>query len=179
MKKVFFILITCAYCSIQAQNFTLKSNTLQGQAESNLMFNGMGCNGENMSPQLFWENVPIQTQSFAITIFDPDAPTGSGWWHWVAYNIPSDIREMKANAGNITKKIAPLGTIQSKTDYGTYGYGGPCPPTGDRPHQYIITIYALDTPLLDLDKDASPALVGFYLQQHTIQKASLIFYSQR
>lgn len=179
MEKVFLILMTCVYCSIQAQNFTLKSKTIQGQAENNLMFNGMGCNGKNISPQLSWENIPLNTQSFAITIYDSDAPTGSGWWHWIVFNIPSKIKELKANAGDISSHLAPTEAIQSKTDFGTYGFGGPCPPIGDHPHQYIITVYALNIPHLDLDKDVSPALVGFYLQQHTIKKASLIFYSQR
>mgnify|MGYP005986195511 CR=1 FL=1 len=179
MKKAFFILATFMCCYIQAQNFTLKSKSILGQADSKLVFNGMGCTGENISPQLFWENSPTDTQSFAITVYDPDAPTGSGWWHWVIFNIPSNIRELKADAGNISKNLAPAGTIQGKTDFGTYGYGGPCPPEGDRPHKYIVTIHALNTSHLDLDKDASPALIGFYLNHHTIQKSSLIFYSQR
>ena len=88
-------------------------------------FNGFGCTGKNESPQLSWENAPEGTKSFAITMYDPDAPTGSGWWHWVVFDIPSDITELMTGAGNVKLNLVPEGTIQSITDYGTNGYGGP------------------------------------------------------
>lgn len=179
MKRSILILLIISCNLVSAQNFTLKSNSLKGQAENDLIFNGMGCVGGNISPQLSWEGIPENTKSFAITIHDPDAPTVSGWWHWVVFNIPSNVTELVADAGNIEKNIAPQEAIQSITDFGTYGYGGPCPPQGDSPHQYIITVYALDIDKIELDKDASAAMVTFYLHQHTIQKASLIFYSKR
>ncbi len=119
------------------------------------------------------------TKSFAITIYDEDAPTGSGWWHWIIFDINKDVHELKADAGNQQKLLAPPGAIQSKTDFGTSGYGGPCPPQGDGFHKLTITVYALSIDMLGLDKNANPALVGFYLEQNVIEKASMIFYSKR
>lgn len=160
------------------QNFTLKSNTLKGQAVKRLMFNGINCTGENISPQLFWEDAPEKTKSFAVTIYDSKAPTLSGWWHWIIFNIPASVNELEEDAGNVSKSVAPQGSIQSKTDFGTYGYGGPCPPENDPAHPYMVTVYALDIENLGLDKDASPALISFNLEQHAIEKASLIFYGK-
>jgi Raf kinase inhibitor-like YbhB/YbcL family protein len=162
-----------------AQTFTLKSQDLTGQVGSQQVLNGFGCTGENLSPQLAWENAPAGTKSFAITFYDRDAPTGSGWWHWVVFDIPATSTELKRGAGDVSKKLLPGGAIQSITDFGSAGYGGPCPPQGDRPHQYIITIYALKTNTLGLDATASPALVGYYLNGSTLAKASIVAYYQR
>ena len=162
-----------------AQTFTLKSADLGGQATSKQEFGGFGCSGQNVSPQLSWENIPEGTKSFAITMYDPDAPTGSGWWHWLVFDIPADIRELKSGAGDITKNIAPANCVQSATNYGIGGYGGPCPPKGHGIHQYIITVYALKTDKLGLDKNANPATVGFNLWANTLQKASILAYYQR
>jgi Raf kinase inhibitor-like YbhB/YbcL family protein len=159
--------------------FTLSSSTLGGEASVIEEFNGFGCTGENQSPQLSWKNAPEGTKSFAITMYDPDAPTGSGWWHWVVFNIPATVSEIPAKAGNPALKLMPEGVIQSITDYGKGGYGGPCPPNGHGLHQYIITIYALKTDKLELDENTSPAIVGFNLWSNTIAKASLITYYQR
>src|SRR5206468_11826396 len=122
-----------------AQTFTLKSSELGGQATMKQVFNGFGCTGENISPQLFWENALKETKSFAITIFDETAPTGSGWWHWLIFDIDKNFTELKSDAGNIKKQIAPVNSIQSKTDFGFQGYGGPCPPEGHGFHKYTIT----------------------------------------
>jgi len=162
-----------------AQTFILKSKDLGGQVTSEQVFNGFGCTGENISPQLSWQNAPEGTKSFAITIYDPDAPTGSGWWHWVVFNIPADIHQLKRGASNTLNGLLPEGCIQSITDYGKTGYGGPCPPEGDQAHRYIITVYALNTDHLDLDASASPALVGYYLNSTAIAKASIISYYKR
>ena len=144
-------------------NFTLTSSTLSGQATITEEFNGFGCVGENMSPALSWENAPEGTKSFAITMYDPDAPTGSGWWHWVVFDIPSTTTTLVSNAGDIKLNLSPEGTIQSVTNYGMQGYGGPCPPVGHGLHQYIITVHALKTDTLGLDKNTNPAIVGYYL----------------
>jgi Raf kinase inhibitor-like YbhB/YbcL family protein len=112
-------------------------------------------------------------------VYDPDAPTGSGWWHWVIFNIPADTTELATDAGNPQKKLAPKGSVQSVTDYGMAGFGGACPPKGDKPHRYIFTVFALDVPKLDLDEKANAALVGFMLTGHAIEKASLISYYGR
>lgn len=179
MKSTLAILILFNFTSIYSQTFTLKSNDLGGQATMKNVFKGFGCEGENRSPQLTWENAPAGTKSFAITLHDESAPTGSGWWHWLVFNIPSNYTELKANAGDISKNMLPDNIIQSKTDYGSYGYGGPCPPVGHGIHKYTITIHALDVEKLDLNKDTNAAIVGFNIHGHTIEKASLVFYYKR
>jgi Raf kinase inhibitor-like YbhB/YbcL family protein len=133
------------------------------------VFNGMGCNGQNISPALAWANAPAGTKSFAVTIYDPDAPTGSGWWHWVMYNIPASATGLAAGAGN--GRNAPGGSAQGATDFGTKGYGGPCPPVGDKPHHYHITVFALKTDKLDVPGNATAAYVGFNLNANKIATA--------
>ena len=147
MKSLYFIviIILCSTSVFSQNTFTLTSQDLGGQAATSNEFNGFGCKGKNESPQLSWANAPEGTKSFAVTMYDPDAPTGSGWWHWVVFDIPSNITELVANAGNVELSLAPKGAIQSITDYGAKGYGGPCPPEGHGLHQYIITVFALKT----------------------------------
>jgi len=181
MKKIVFsaILMALSFTLTQAQTFTLKSGTVGGQATSRQVFNGFGCTGENLSPQISWENAPAGTKSFAVTLYDPDAPTGSGWWHWVLFDLPATTKELKEGAGDASKGLLPAGAIQSNTDMGQPGYGGPCPPTGSAPHEYILTVYALKTEKLGVDKNASPAMVGFNLTFNTLAKASIVFYYNR
>lgn len=180
MKRNFTLLSCLLFCHWAfAQTFTLKSNALGGQATNPHVLNGFGCTGDNISPPLYWENAPKDTKSFAITMYDPDAPSGSGWWHWLIFDIDKSISELKAEAGNIKKELAPQHTIQSKTDFGSLGYSGPCPPEGQPAHRYIITVYALKTPTLGLDSNAGSAMVGFYLNQQAIEKASLLVYFKR
>lgn len=159
--------------------FTLSSNDLGGEATINEEFNGFGCTGENKSPQLSWKNAPEGTKSFAVTMYDPDAPTGSGWWHWVVFDIPSKTNELVSGAGDIKLNLTPEGTIQSITDYGANGYGGPCPPEGHGLHQYIITVYALKTDKLGLNDSTNSAVVGYYLWNNTLAKASIVTYYKR
>jgi len=161
------------------ETFTLKSNTIGGLATTDQAFNDWGSVGENRSPQLSWENAPEGTKSFAITMYDPDAPTGSGWWHWLVFDIPSDVNELVENAGTIDLGLAPSQAIQSINNYGAKGYGGPCPPEGHGLHQYIITVHALKTDSLGLDENTNPAIVGYNLWGNTISKASLIMYYER
>ena len=139
------------------------------------IFNGMGCTGGNVSPALVWRAAPAATRSFAVTSYDPDAPTWSGWWHWVVFNIPASTTSIPMGAGDVKKKLMPKGAIQSRTDFGTDGYGGPCPPQGDKPHHYIFTVYAVDEDKLQFAKDhnVSAAVVGFELHFHSKAKASL------
>jgi len=136
-------------------------------------FNGMGCPGNNVSPALSWRGAPSGTKSYAVTMYDPDAPTGSGWWHWVVYNIPSTATKLAAGAGDPTKSLLPPGATQGRTDFGSPGYGGPCPPKGDKPHHYLLTIFALDTDKLDLPASATAAYVGFNLHAHTLATTKL------
>ena len=180
MKRAYFLFAFLICCiSAWAQTFTLKSNELGGQAINRQVLNGFGCNGSNISPQLYWENPPKGTKSFAITIFDENAPTGSGWWHWLIFDISANVLELKSGAGNPESKLAPAEAVQSITDFKTFGYGGPCPPVGSGFHRYVVTVYALKSSTLGLDKLANPALVGFMLQQNLIEKASLVFYYSR
>jgi len=179
MTKVFLTLWSMMAFQANAQTFTLKSQDIGGQATMRQVFNGFGCTGENISPQLYWENAPKTAKSFAVTIHDEDAPTGSGWWHWLIFDIPATNIELKAGAGDETKNIAPQGSIQSMTDFGKSGYGGPCPPEGHGFHKYTITVYALKTDKLGLDKSANPATVGYYLNANVIEKASIIMYYKR
>lgn len=179
-------LILCCACSLLLGNvivaqktFTLTSKDLGGQATKTEEFDGFGCTGKNQSPQLSWANVPEGTKSFAVTIYDPNAPTGSGWWHWVVFDIPATTKELVTNAGNLKLNLTPKGAIQSTTNYGVGGYGGPCPPEGHGLHQYIITVHALKVDKLGLDAATNPAIVGYYLWNNTIAKASIISYYER
>ena len=178
-SHVMFFLLSSVSLSLSGQTFTLKSHDLGGQATHKQVYNSFGCKGENSSPQLFWENAPKETKSFAVTLYDPDAPTGSGWWHWLIFDLPSTVSELRQGAGNPSLELAPSGAIQCLTDFGSMGYGGPCPPEGHGLHAYVLTVYALKTDKLGVDSSAHPALVGFLLNQQTISKASLVFYHKR
>ena len=161
------------------ETFTLTSKDLGGQTTKKQEFNGFGCSGDNVSPQLSWANAPEGTKSFAVTMYDPDAPTGSGWWHWLVFDIPVNVNELVANAGNINLNLAPRGAIQSITDYGAKGFGGPCPPEGHGWHKYEITVYALKTDKLGLDANTNAAVVGYYLGNNTLAKATIVSYYKR
>jgi len=158
--------------------FILKSSDLKdGEKMPNgQVFNGMGYEGDNLSPQLSWENPPVGTKSFAITCYDPDAPTGSGWWHWGVANLPASISALPTGAGS-GKGGLPAGAVQTRTDFGKAGYGGAAPPEGEH-HRYQFTVYALDVDQLDVSEESSGAYLGFNLHFHTLGKASLtVIYS--
>ena len=131
---------------------------------------GFGCAGGNASPHLAWTDPPEGTESFAVMCYDPDAPTGSGFWHWVAVNIPADVRELAEGAGSAGGSM-PDGALQVRTDFGAPGYGGPCPPEGDHPHRYLFTVHAVGMKEL---ADTSAAVVGFYLNFNTLAKSSIM-----
>jgi Raf kinase inhibitor-like YbhB/YbcL family protein len=135
---------------------------------------GFGCAGGNMSPHLRWEGAPAGTKGFAVTCFDPDAPTGSGFWHWVVINIPANVHELPAGAGNPANAMLPAGAMQIRSDAGNPGYAGPCSPEGDHPHRYLFTIRALSTETLPVTPDSPAALVGFHLHFTTIEETSLM-----
>ncbi len=180
MKKFIFSMALFVITNqVLAEGFTLKGDAVMGQLANEQVFSGFGCKGKNISPRLEWSNAPKGTKSFALTVYDPDAPTGSGWWHWLVFNIPGSVNELVTDAGNISKGLAPKGSAQSINNYGKAGYGGACPPKGDKAHRYIFTVYALRVEKLDLDSNAMPALVGFYLNNNAIAKASLIAYYAR
>lgn len=164
-----------------AADFQLSSPTLKPDATLPIeqVFNGFGCSGKNISPALSWTNPPAGTQSYALTVYDPDAPTGSGWWHWVVYNIPADTHALAEGAGTPEGKKLPAGTAQGRTDFGTTGFGGACPPEGDKPHRYIFTLHALNTPHLDIPEGATAALIGFMINAHRIEQTQFTAYYGR
>ena len=139
---------------------------------------GFGCAGGNKSPHLRWSGAPAGTKSFAINCLDPDAPTGSGFWHWVVVNIPPSTTELPVDAGNLNGGKMPAGALMTRTDLGNTGYIGPCPPEG-HPHRYLFTVFAVGTDKLDVTADSSGAVVGFSLFFNTLAKAELLgFYKK-
>jgi len=124
----------------------------------------------NTSPHLAWSGAPEGTKSFAITCYDPDAPTGSGFWHWTVANIPADVTELAEGA---SPDGLPRGAVEGRTDFGEPGFGGAAPPPGHGPHRYIFTIFAVDVERLDVTPENSGAVFGFNLHFHTLAKASI------
>lgn len=158
-----------------AGGFTVTSTefTNGGTLAAAQVFNSFGCTGGNHSPSLSWTGAPAGTKSFAVTIYDPDAPTGSGWWHWTVFNIPAGVTHLPADAGGEKGTGLPAGAVQGRTDFGFSHFGGPCPPVGDAPHHYQVTVYALKVDKLQLDANASGAMVGYYLHMNALAKASI------
>lgn len=181
-RRVVLILLTVLFAGQgYAGDFVLTSPSMvagssMGQEQ---LFNGFGCSGGNISPELNWSGEPAATRSFAVTVYDPDAPTGSGWWHWLVFNIPATVHQLAGGSGNVEAGLAPAGSVQSRTDFGGTGYGGACPPEGDNPHRYQFTVWALDVETLPLDKEASGAMVGFFLRQHQLGQAGITVYYGR
>ncbi len=136
------------------------------------IFNGFGCTGPNVSPELSWSGAPAGTKSFAVTAYDPDAPTGSGWWHWLVVNIPANVTKLPAGAGSKGGKL-PKGALQTRTDFGTTGYGGPCPPPGHGEHHYKFIVYALKVPKIDVKAGAPAAMVGYNIIANELARASI------
>lgn len=176
MKRAVASVVFCLLpVAVYAGEFRLSSPVLNedGWLPFEQTLDGFGCTGPNQSPAVAWENVPPGTQSIALTLYDPDAPTGSGWWHWVVINIPADVRGLAAGAGNPVSHRLPGRAVEVRTDFGVPGYGGACPPVGDKPHRYVLTAHALKIPRIDLPETATAALAGFMIQANTIAKATL------
>lgn len=175
MKIILSLLASAVIAA--AGSFTLQSSDLKGQLGIEQEFSGFGCSGKNISPKLHWSNPPKGTKSFAITVYDPDAPTGSGWWHWIVVNIPFDTTEIATNAS--AAKALPKGAFETMTDYGSSSFGGACPPKGDKAHEYRFTIHALDVEKLDVNAKSDSALVGYMINKHTIEKATIVSYYKK
>jgi Raf kinase inhibitor-like YbhB/YbcL family protein len=156
-----------------AAAFELRSSDVSegGRLDPAQVYNGFGCTGDNLSPALSWTRAPAGTRSFALTVYDPDAPTGSGWWHWIVYNLPPATTSLPRGVGH--GATLPPGAIEVRNDFGARGFGGACPPPGDKPHRYVFTIHALKVEKLELPADASAAMVGFTINANQIGKASI------
>lgn len=161
------LVLSATTTTATADTFTLTSTSIaEGQAlDADQVFEGFGCTGGNTAPDLAWSGAPEGTKSFAITVYDPDAPTGSGWWHWFAFNMPADVTALEAGAA------MPEGTIELKNDYGAVGFGGACPPPGEV-HRYQFTVYALGT-VLEIDGSVSNALAGFMVKANSLASATI------
>jgi len=185
MKKTLFLCLVLILASCKniekTPTFDLSSEDIQAGSSIKIkhIFDGFGCVGDNNSPQLHWKNAPKDAKSFAITAYDPDAPTGSGWWHWVVLNIPTNYVSLPQGFGNDNNFLLSNGINQIKNDFSTYSFGGPCPPEKDKPHRYIFTIYALKTDNIQLNQDASAALAGFMINANMIAKKSFTAYYGR
>jgi Raf kinase inhibitor-like YbhB/YbcL family protein len=160
-------------------SFTVESDDIaDGQQMSNAqVFDGFGMTGENISPSLRWHGFPVQAQSFAVTCFDPDAPTGSGFWHLVLLDVPASVTELAAGAASGDLSGLPAGAFCVRNDYGVKAFGGAAPPQGDPPHRYVFAVHALDLASLasqGVDSDVSPAVAGFNLRFHTIARGMII-----
>ena len=159
---------------IHAADFQLSSPDIQAGSliDKRFEFSGFGCSGENKSPALQWRGAPAGTKSFAVTVYDPDAPTGSGWWHWSVINLPANVNALPADAGAVGGAKLPAGASHVRIDYGVAGWGGTCPPPGDKPHRYVFTVHALKVDKLDLPADATAALAGYMINANALGKAS-------
>jgi Raf kinase inhibitor-like YbhB/YbcL family protein len=160
-----------AACGAQALTLTSPDIKPGAKITDEQLGNCNGAVGKNLSPALAWSDVPKGTKSFALTLYDPDATTGSGLWHWVVTDIPADATSLAKGAGDLKAGLAPKGAMQPKSDI-MPGYMGPCPPPGSE-HHYLFTLYALDADKVEAGPDASPALIGFFLHYHTLAKATL------
>jgi hypothetical protein len=164
-----------AFAAGAAGAFDLSSTDIKPNATitNKFVYKGFGCEGENVSPALAWKGAPKAARSFAVLVHDPDAPTGgAGWWHWLVYNLPADTTGLPQGAGAADGAKLPKGAVQPKTDFGAPGWGGPCPPVGDKPHRYVFTVHALKVEKLDLPEGATASLVGFMVNANSIGKAS-------
>lgn len=184
MIKRLFVAVAMGWFAANAAtagDFLLTSPTMTAGATlpADQVFNGFGCQGKNESPSLRWTPGPQGTRSYAVTLYDPDAPGESGWWHWIVYNIPAGVTELAAGAGAAGGTALPAGAQQGRNNFGTRAYGGACPPRGSKPHRYIFTVHALKTEQLDLPADVSLAGLIGAMNANTLDKASLTLHYHR
>lgn len=171
-KSLLFTLffVSCSLTHANSAMLKINSTDIAPNATINNkhVFNGFGCTGENISPQVSWSNPPLGTKSYALTVYDIDAPTGSGWWHYVAINIPLTYQELPSGFGAENKFSVKDGIKQVRNDFGLYKFGGPCPPVDNKAHRYTFTIHALKVEKLEVPESATAALAGYMINQNTI-----------
>ncbi|MBP8191897.1 MAG: YbhB/YbcL family Raf kinase inhibitor-like protein [Aquabacterium sp.] len=166
------IALTAQLASAEGLELTSPDVKVNEPIAATFVYNGFGCTGQNLSPALSWKNAPAGTKSFAIMVHDPDAPTGgAGFWHWVVLNLPASTTGLPRGAGTADGKALPAGVKQITTDFGTPGWGGPCPPQGSEPHMYYFTVYALKVDKLDLPANATASLAGFMINANALDRA--------
>ena len=156
-------------------SFELRSDDIaDGETLNKPQVSGIfGAGGEDVSPHLAWSGAPEGTQSYAVTVYDPDAPTASGFWHWAAFNIPTSVTSLPSGAGSEGGSGLPAGVVQLKNDGGFAGFMGAAPPPGHHPHRYMVVVHAVDVEKLDIPEQATPAILGFNLFTHTLARARI------
>ena len=174
MQRILWAALLAVALPVHANDFTLSSSEIKadGSIAKRFEYKGYGCAGDNRSPALKWTGAPASAKSFAVTVYDADAPSGAGWWHWSVINIPVNVTEFAADAGAVGGAGLPRGTTQLQNDYGVAGWGGVCPPQGDKPHQYVFTVYALKSENLRLPANAKASSAEAVLAADAVGKAS-------
>lgn len=158
----------------QVPSFTVTSKDIQDGEKKPLPHVGNRAGGEDISPQLSWSGFPPETKSFAVTVYDPDAPTASGFWHWAVFNIPVGVTSLPTGAGDVSGSKLPEGAVQLKNDGGVACYIGATPPEGHGKHNYYVVVHALDVEDLGIPNEATPAYLGFNLFSHTLARATIV-----
>lgn len=178
MPRTLFAIFALLFLSAaQAADFRLESDAGDGRLPPAQFADAFGCSGGNQSPALRWSGAPAATRSFVVTMYDPDAPTGSGWWHWVVANLPASVDRLPAGAGSVGGHL-PAGALAVAGDNGDPAYFGSCPPPGET-HRYVLTVQALKVDRLDLPAGATPALVGYLSRANELARASLTLLGSR
>jgi Raf kinase inhibitor-like YbhB/YbcL family protein len=170
-----FVALLSPAAASSAQTFQMLSDDIAAgqRIPQTFAFNGFGCTGQNTSPALSWRHPPAGTKSFAVMVHDQDAVTGgAGFWHWAIVNLPAGTSGLTRGAGTADGSALPEAARQITTDFGTTGWGGPCPPTGDKPHRYTFTVYALKVDTLELPPNATASFSGFMVNANAVGKAS-------
>jgi Raf kinase inhibitor-like YbhB/YbcL family protein len=171
------LLTIIAAASMTAGTFSLSSPAFHNGGTIGAVneFRGMSCTGENVSPALRWTGAPAATKSFALSVWDPDAPVHGGWWHWVLIDIPPSTASLAAGAGSTNQGAAPAGSVEAQTSFGKPGYGGPCPPVGSGAHHYIFTLYALDEAhVAGADAKTDGPALKLLIEKHVLTSTTLV-----
>ena len=163
-----FVTSACALADMQLTSIDIAEGEV---LDNDQVLAGFGCEGHNLAPSLSWSGAPEGTRSFVVTAYDPDAPTGSGFWHWPVFDIPASVTDLPEGAGSDTTPL-PEGAVQARNDFSQNAFGGACPPEG-RTHRYVFTVYAMPQDALPIDETASGALVGFFANNTNLGKASI------
>ena len=172
MRTACLVAFACVFAAAPAAAMTLTSHELRNGAPVPSEQTYSDCNGDNISPSLMWSGAPTDTKSFAVTVFDPDAD--GGWWHWIVFDIPPSQHSLPRGVGKPDTVLIPPPDVEGTNDYGVVGYGGPCPPAGDKPHHYQFTVWALDVAKPPFGPDATGSTVGPWLKRHALAKATIM-----